>query len=291
MDKGNIDTSSHFTTVYSEGISYILNPNSKTKEYIDYNRELTVNIIEFDGIAYKTIEPFDSLYKAKYTDDSEKILGYKCKKATYKAFSNTIEVWFTNKAKAKGSPYKSYLPKDALVLKVMINGGRTIIATDIKKLSNTNSPNYQFNEAKTITKAEYREMLIKARYSIIPIFNKQQINFESDIINPPFDLLDTVYRFERGNIILKKIKLTEDIKNGAYVFATVNEWSNGDAYDRLGSIFIAVPNDKGTIVDVLFKNNKLSNIQKDSIKKYYGFITTENYTTPTELVRFITPFG
>jgi len=292
MEKGKIDSSSSVSIIYFDnGITSIVNKNSKAKEFIDYNRKLVVNITDFDGKKFKTIQSIDSLYKPVLNKETEKILGYNCSKATFKAFSNTIEVWYTNKAKAKGSPYKSYLPKDALVLKIMINGGRTIIATEINKLSNSNSLNYQFDEAVTISKAEYREKIIKARYSIINIFNKQQINFESDIKNPEFNKYNTVYRFANGNIILKKIKLTDEIKNGAYVFATVSEWSNGDAYDRLGSIFIVNDFDKGSMIDALFKTEKLSKIKSDSINKYFGLVSTENYNPPIELIRLITPFG
>jgi len=292
IEKGKIDSSSSVSIIYFDnGITSILSSNSKAKEFIDYNRNLTVNIIEFDKHKFKTIQSIDSLYKPVFNDETENILGFKCKKATFKAFSNTIEVWYTNKAKAKGSPYKSYLPKDALVLKIMINGGTILIATEIQKTSNIISLDYQFEQAKTIGNAEYREKIIKARYSIIPVFNKEQINFESDIKNPKPNQLDSIYRFERGNIILKKIKLTKEIKNGAYIFATVSEWSNGDAYDRLGSIFIVKESNKGSIIDALFNSEDLSKIIADSIEKYFGLASSNNYTVPTELIRFITPFG
>ena len=136
--------------IFKEHVAYLSDNGDKNLAYIDYNTGEVINIIKLNDRFYKTVEKFASLPQPVLQNETEKILGYKCKKATFKAFSNTIEVWYTEKSKAKGSPYQSYLPKNGLVLKVKINGSQRMIATDIRKLPEDTVLFYPVAEAKEI---------------------------------------------------------------------------------------------------------------------------------------------
>ncbi len=256
---GEVDSSYSMKMQYYQGVTYLSEAQDKTQAFIDYNRKILVDMITYDEKKYKSLEVFDSLSKPSFSDDTETILGYKCKKATYSAFSNTIEVWYSEKPKAKGSPYRAYGPKNSLVLKVSINGGRTLVATKIHKLSKDADLDYPFDEAKEISKAEYRELQIESRYTTLNIFDKQQINWGDTIVNPDPDQDNVVYRFAGGTVIMKKIKLPDLCHNGAQVFAKLTNWSNGDAYDRTGSLFTISAKKDITILDAyindMFKNN------------------------------------
>ncbi len=46
------------------------------------------------------------------------------------------------------------------------------------------------------------------------------------------------YRLSVGSVIMKKIKLTPELKNSGNVFVKLQCRSDGDAYDRTGSVFI-----------------------------------------------------
>ena len=281
-----------FVLKYKNGIAYLSKPKDKTQSFIDYHKKSIVDIINHQGKLYKTVTAINTLPKAELSNHTEKILGYTCKKATFRAFSNTIEVWYTTKTKAKGSPYKNYLPENSLVLKIIFNGNRELIATAIKKDSKDTSLVYPYNEATQITMAEYREFQIMSRYTAIPVFKKQQVNFEGKITNPDFDKLNTIYRFSNGTVVLKKIKLPKINKDGASVFATVTNWSNGDAYDRTCSLFTISNTKKTSVLDAFEKGLKELPILKDNkANEYQGIISTDTYDVPIELMRFFTSFG
>ena len=210
------DIKGHASTLtYDNNIAYLSKESDQNQEFIDFDKGLIVDIIKYKNDIYKTVEDFKSLPKPTSSSETEKILGYICEKAVFKAFSNTIEVWYTTKAPAKGSPYKNYLPKDGLVLKIKINGNTRLIAGSIKEISKNTRLKYPYDKAIEISRSEYRELQIKSRYITIPVFDKQQINFESDISNQAFDQLNTTYRFSKGTVILKKISLPKINKEGA----------------------------------------------------------------------------
>jgi hypothetical protein len=68
-------------------------------------------------------------------------------------------------------------------------------------------------------------------------------------------------------------------------------YSNGDAYDRTGSVFL-IPQSEISFVDALVSGpEKLPAFEGKDGEVYQGFLLTENYKPPVELVRFFTPFG
>jgi hypothetical protein len=75
------------------------------------------------------------------------------------------------------------------------------------------------------------------------------------------------------------------------LFAELTAYSNGDAYDRTGSLFV-IPDSKVSFLDAL-KNglDKLPVYSAKDGQKYEGIIAADNYIPPLELMRFITPFG
>lgn len=292
MANQEIDTSSAFSIHYYKDVTYLSDAKDIMQGFIDYKRKMIVDIIKYDDNNYKSVEVFDSLPQANLKEESEVILGYTCKKVAFSSFSNNIEVWYTEETDAKGSPYKYYLPNNGLVLKVMINGGRTIIATQINENVASDSLTYLFDESITINQAEYRELQIKSRFTNISVFDKQQINWGDSIINPEPNLLNEVYRFAGGTVIMKKIKLPEISKKGAQVFATLTNWSNGDAYDRTGSLFTINGKKDKSILDAYLNGIEELPVFTDNMgDKYQGFTSTNDYETPTELMRFFTSFG
>ncbi len=289
---GKIDTTYTKTLRFKDGVTYLSDATGKTQEFIDYNRKLIVDIVNYQGKKYKSVQPLDSLKPPETILQGNTILGYACQKAVFKAFSNTIEVWFTKETEPKGALYKNYLPDKSLVLQVTINGGRELVATEIKKLPEETSFAYPFDEAIEISMPEYRELQIKSRYVTVPVFEKQQINFGDSLENPEFGLPDTTYRFSKGTVIMKKVKLPDINREGAMMFAALTEWSNGDAYDRTGSVF-CIPVGKGiTMLNALEKGLDILPVFNDNDeKKYQGIVSSDTYSVPVELMRFFTPFG
>ncbi len=289
---GEIDTTYTKKLLYQNGVTCLSDSDSKIQEFIDYNRKVVVDMLDYQGKKYKAVQAFDSLKQPEKITEGDTILGYPCRKAIFKAFSNTIEIWFTTETIPKGAIYKNYLPDEGLVLQVMINGGRKLVAAEINKLPAKTSCPYPFNDAVTISMPEYRELQIKSRYVTVPVFEKQQINFGDSLVNPDSGLPDTTYRFSKGTVIMKKVKLPDISREGALAYVALTEWSNGDAYDRTGSVFYIPEGKELTMLDALEKGLEILPVIEDNDgRKYQGIVSTDKYNVPVELMRFFTPFG
>ena len=141
-------------------------------------------------------------------------------------------------------------------------------------------------------------------------WGKQNDHIDGDIRGIPFD---TVLHFAGGTLILKKVKLPWLPAHYQH-FVELHQQSNGDAYDRTGSVFI-IPRtsykDDITFFRTSYKDITFFdgiNNHPDSLpifagkdgQRYQGIMRVnsgkpygqgENYDPPIELVRFFTPFG
>jgi GLPGLI family protein len=236
------------------------------------------------------IQTTDSLNLKKQTfeffDETKTILGYTCKKAKTIINSNTLELWYTKESNLKGSP--TLLGQNlGLVLEITRNNNFTIIATDIEKLKaipeNAKIPSVS---TKSLDALSYKDLIWKSKFQTITVFKDETINFSDKSKSN-----DSILRFANGTIALKKIKFPT-INKGSQVFIDLTSNSNGDAYDRTGSVFI-IPKNKG----ISFLNGLQSGIltlptyENGNGKKYQGVVATETYEPLIELMRFFTPFG
>ncbi|MCY1500804.1 hypothetical protein D3C87_75060 [compost metagenome] len=238
----------------------------------------------------KKIVTIDSLSLGKQTfeisNETKTILGYKCKKAKTIVNSNTIELWFTNDLNAKGAP--SVLgQKLGLVLEMVRNNNYVITATKIEKIKaipdNLSPLKTKFTAIDLLT---FRDLLWKSRFTTIPVFENEVINFSEESKSN-----DSIFRFANGTIILKKIKFPE-IKPGSQIFVDLKEQSNGDAYDRTGSVFAIPAKEKFSFLNGLQEGAKTLPIYENGNgKQYQGVVKTDNYLPLLELMRFFTPFG
>jgi Peptide-N-glycosidase F, N terminal/Peptide-N-glycosidase F, C terminal/Domain of unknown function (DUF4412) len=232
----------------------------------------------------------DSLSLKKQTfellPDTRKILGYTCHKAKTIINSNTIEIWYTNDLGLKGAP--SVLGQElGLVLQTVRNGNFEILATEVKKEKDVSAyldvmlPNQPILDMLT-----YRDLIWKSRFTTIPVFKDEIINFSSDAQSN-----DSVIRFAKGTIALRKIKFPE-VKPGSQVFVDLLEQSNGDAYDRTGTVFLIPQDQKQSFLDGL-KNGAetLPAFNNGHGSTYPGVVRTNGYSPLIELMRFFTPFG
>ncbi|WP_353149742.1 GLPGLI family protein [Chryseobacterium sp.] len=219
------------------------------------------------------------------TSETKKILGYTCKKAVTKVNSNTIEIWYTNDLKLQGGP--SVLGQNlGLVLEVERNKNSLITANSIKKVKNTGIDKIIKGNIQPTDQLGYKDLLWKSRFTTLKVFENETINF-SDASKS-----DTqIKRYANGTIILKKVSFPV-ISEGENVFVELKQQSNGDAYDRTGTVFF-IPQDKErSFFDGLEKGAKtLPVFDNGNGKQYYGVIATEDYNPAVEMMRFFTAFG
>ena len=236
---------------------------------------------------HKSIATIDSTSLEKQSfellPETKKILGYNCKKAKTIINSNTIEIWYTTEVPIKGAP--SILGQNlGLVLETNRNGNFVVTATKVEKLKQF--PIAEVKPKKSLDLLTYRDELWKSRFTTISIFKEEIINF-SDTSKSN----DSIMRFANGTIILRKVPIPNIVK-GSQVFMEVTEQSNGDAYDRTGSVFLIPMQKKNSFLEGLQNGVKALPVYDNGNGKYYqGIAATENYSPLLELVRFFTPFG
>lgn len=240
--------------------------------------------------ATKSISTKDSTSIANqkfiFSKETKTILGYLCQKATTSINSNTIDVWFTNDLGLKGAP--SILGQDlGLVLEITRNNNYSIIASKVEKLKNIPNEIVKVPNSNTTTDLlTYRDELWKSRFKTISIFENEIINFSDESKSN-----DSIFRFANGTVLAKKIRVGK-ISNGSQVFVDLKEQSNGDAYDRTGSVFIIPMNSEITFFDALQKGKEvLPSYENGNGKKYQGVVRTNIFSPIVELMRFFTPFG
>ncbi|HEX5553805.1 MAG TPA: PNGase F N-terminal domain-containing protein [Chitinophagaceae bacterium] len=277
---------------YRDGVASLSTSRKgqQVRQYIDYNQKAVFKYLSFKDSTYVLKTPFDSLAKATLSRDTVTILGYLCHKAHLVIRSNSIDVWYTDKLPLKGSPALDIAPYLGLVLKVVRNGNFQMYATNVRIGSVSASPALKLPSGQAVDAATFQALLIRSRYTTVNVFTDQKVNFGDSLVNPPGRQLNKVYRFSGGTVVLKKIGLPEHF-NG-HVFATVHQYSNGDAYDRTGCAFVVPMGGKISFLDALQQGVGVLPVYKDrSGKDYQGIRRTVDYVPPVELVRFFTPFG
>lgn len=221
----------------------------------------------------------------EFTNETKKILGYNCKKAVTKINSNTIEIWYTTDLKINGGP--SVLGQSlGFVLEIERNKNSLLSASSIKKVKKTDIDKILSSQVTSTDQLGYKDMLWKSRFTTLKVFENETINFSGDSKSD-----GEIKRFANGTIILKKIKFPK-IKEGDNIFVELKQQSNGDAYDRTGTVFFIPQDKKESFLDGLENGVKtLPAYDNGNGKQYFGVTATENYNPAVEMMRFFTAFG
>lgn len=117
----------------------------------------------------------------------------------------------------------------------------------------------------------------------LTIFQDVPVNFNGDVPKDP-----NIERYQDGRILLKKIQ-APTYENGTDVSVKVVLRSEGDPWDKSGSLFVLSDTSQIELRDILKGSNQYP--EESAIGDYPGIIKTNSYTPPLEILRFMTPFG
>lgn len=258
--------------------------------YLDYTNNQEIKVARLSGgetiYTTRTFVLNDGLTPQPET---EKIAGYNCKKVTASINSNRLEIWYTTQLGVMGSMQPNTAIPEGVVLKIVRNGQREdkAIKVELLKEATTLLPDLTGVQ---LSAPAYNYKIQQSKVIAIDVFDHQSIYFRD--IPKPTDLNTTeVLQFANGSIVLKKVKLPVD--NAGYsIFAELSQHSEGDAYDRTGSVFIVPTDRKQSFMDGLLKGKEaLPQYTDKHGDKYEGMTVTNNYLPPLELMRFYTSFG
>ena len=257
--------------------------------YIDYNHDTA-----FYQLYYSANEQYYCGLSLKngneYTlEKTEKVNGYNCKKYTTTLFSNKMEIWVTEELKFRATPSSTFADLPGVLVQLTRNGNTTTRLASVKKIKDTEPPipaNLgQLTERRALNNLEKEKLVIT-----IPVFKDAQICFNPKLEKPRTIPYDTTLSFSNGTIILKRLTILP-LPEHYQIFAELTEQSNGDAYDRTGSIFV-IPTTDISFVDALIDSVGVLPVFTDKNgEQYQGIKLEKNYLPLVELVRFFTPFG
>lgn len=266
---------------------------AKETSYVDYQAMRTYQVALFpDGSKIHTPAPFSEYPELTETGESAVILGYNCKHVKTSLRSNSIDIWYTTDLGVNGTPSMGYgLPK-GLVLKIVRNGNYELVATEIKPIKKTDETAILPSDlGESMDFPLYKHQITEALITTVTVFNNEQISFGNEITNPTDPESEKTFKFSAGTVLLKKVKLPV-VADDTQLFIELYQHSNGDAYDRTGSVFMVPLDKEKSFLDGLRNGAKnLPFFQARNGKTYQGVVATNDYLPLVELMRFFTSFG
>jgi hypothetical protein len=266
---------------------------AKEANYIDFLQQKTFQVALFsDGKMINSPMAFSEYPVLEATSETAVILGYTCKRVKTSLRSNSIDIWYTTDLGVKGSPAMAYGIPDGLVLKVVRNGNYEIVATEVKSLKAKEiEPILPLEMGESMALPLYKHRITENLITTVTVFNNEQISFGNEINNPADSDSSKTFKYSSGTVLLKKVKLPV-VPDDTELFVELYQHSNGDAYDRTGSIFM-IPQDKEKSFLEGLKNGvkSLPVFKAKNGKSYQGVVATDNYSPLVEIMRFFTPFG
>lgn len=259
------------------------------ESFVDYaNHESLNRALLPNGSVISSASPF-TFGKGMSEVRKEKFLGLDCTVMRAIINSNTIDIWYTTAIPFLGTPQPGVGVPEGLVLKIVRNGDSVQEATELKALKTTPDL-FPTSWGEKMDAADFQYTIRQSGVITIPVFDQQRINFSGAKI--PDQLTDgEIYNVGGGTIILKRVKLPDSAEVAQRdVFAEVVQYSDGDAYDRTGSIFMIPTDKKQSFIDAIRELKSVPAFHSGDTD-YHGLVSTPDYNVPLELMRFFTGFG
>ena len=125
----------------------------------------------------------------------------------------------------------------------------------------------------------------------IQVFNKANVHFDPDTYKgfSPADSTGIIH-LTNGRIILKKITVP-NYSRRVSVSLTVRLSSNGDRWDKSGSVFVLPKASAINLMNIAEEKTKFPDIDTTKVEHLKGIVPGKDYLPTVELMRFMTPFG
>ena len=206
--------------------------------------------------------------------------------------SNTLEFEMDERAPVNVTPLPYYGLNKGVLRSFTRNGQKRLVLAKAKKVDwGICRPSSIILPSRRVTPRELDRIMKERLIVTTRIFDHEQIcwgkknaHIDGGIRAIP---ADTVLHYAGGTLILKKVKLPR-LPHHYQHFVEIHQQSNGDAYDRTGSLFIVTP---GFFEGINQHPDSLPTFVGRDGQRYQGMISQTGYDAPLELVRFFTPFG
>ena len=206
--------------------------------------------------------------------------------------SNTLEFEMDEKAPVNVNPLPYYGLNKGVLRTFTRNGQKRLVLAKAKKVDwGICRPSSIILPSRRVSPRELDRIMKERLVVTTRIFDHEQICWGKKNAHIDGGLQavpsDTVLHYAGGTLILKKVKLPR-LPHHYQHFVELHQQSNGDAYDRTGSLFIVTP---GFFEGINNHPDSLPVFTGRDGQRYQGMMATGSYQPPIELVRFFTPFG
>ena len=123
------------------------------------------------------------------------------------------------------------------------------------------------------------------------VFDRAHVQFVPDSLGTFTEAdADGIIHLTNGRIILKKIALP-DYKRKVDVKLTVRVESDGDRWDKSGSVFVIPEGSKINLLSIAKGEAAFPEVDSTRYEKLIGTVPGPDFEPTVELMRFMTPFG
>ncbi len=298
-----IDTTVIFVQRFG-AYTYVYTLHSLKDEFVQgYAPTTTIINYESDSISVLAYYP-DSTYYYRIRF-SRNDIEWNRHKSTYTCSinSNTMVFDMDGKAPVNVNPLPHYGLKKGVLRSFTRNGQLRLKLVKAERSCCGTFELDPFKGARRVTPRELDRIMKERLVVTTRIFDHEQIcwgkendHIEGDRNGWPSSYMvpmDTVLHYAGGTVILKRVQLPALPPHYQH-FIEVHQQSNGDAYDRTGSIFFIQtegPVSHNFFDGVNWHPDSLPTIVGHDGQRYQGIVSNENYWAPVEVMRFFTPFG
>ena len=298
-----IDTTVIFVQRFG-AYTYVYTLHSLKDEFVQgYAPTTTIINYESDSISVLAYYP-DSTYYYRIRF-SRNDIEWNRHKNTYTCSinSNTMVFDMDEKAPVNVNPLPHYGLKKGVLRSFTRNGQLRLKLVKAERSCCGTFELDPFKGARRVTPRELDRIMKERLVVTTRIFDHEQIcwgkkndHIEGDRNGWPSSYMvpmDTVLHYAGGTVILKRVQLPALPPHYQH-FIEVHQQSNGDAYDRTGSIFFIQtegPVSHNFFDGVNWHPDSLPTIVGHDGQRYQGIVSNENYWAPVEVMRFFTPFG
>lgn len=210
--------------------------------------------------------------------------------------SNTLEFEMDERAPVNVNPLPYYGLNKGVLRSFTRNGQKRLVLAKAQKVDwGFCGPSKVLLPSRRVSPRELDRIMKERLVVTTRIFDHEQIcwgkpnaHVDGGLGTVPFD---TVLHYAGGTLILKKVKLPH-LQTNYQHFVELHQRSNGDAYDRTGSVFVILPPSEKSFFDGVNQHpDSLPVFTGRDGQRYQGMMKTGNYEPAIELVRFFTPFG
>jgi hypothetical protein len=220
--------------------------------------------------------------------------------------SNTLEFEMDEKAPVNVNPLPYYGLNKGVLRSFTRNGQKRLVLAKAEKVKHTSWETSRVWPSRRVMPRELDRIMKERLVVTTRIFDNVQLHWGAQNAHVSDSIpFDTVLHYAGGTLALKRLHLPVLPEHYQH-FLELHQRSNGDAYDRTGSVFV-IPGFSNSLMPTFFdgidgtpdslpffidrNGEKYQGVRSgiSHLKKYsYSSFV---YDPPVELMRFFTPFG